>query len=107
MNLYSLLQSTQNSPDAPCINISVSLADLHQLVVDTIDATRDRLLPLFLKAEEDRLLTKKEVMEKFGVCHTTLWNWNKNKILIPVKVGKKVCYRQSDVERLILERDRK
>ena len=64
MNLYSLLQSTQNTPDAPCINISVSLADLPQLVVDTIDATRDGLLPLFMKAEEDRLLTEKEVCAK-------------------------------------------
>ena len=41
MNLYGLLQLTQNSPDAPCINISVSLADLHQLVVDTIETSGD------------------------------------------------------------------
>lgn len=92
------------------VTVNVKLADLVELVElikQTIEAAKAELLPAMVSAAQEVLLTKKEVMEKFGVCHTTLWNWNKNKILIPVKVGKKVCYRQSDVERLILERDRK
>ncbi|MCR6504627.1 helix-turn-helix transcriptional regulator [Bacteroides muris (ex Fokt et al. 2023)] len=83
---------------------NVKLEDLVELVKQTIEAAKAELLPAMVSAAQEVLLTKKEVMEKFGVCHTTLWNWNKNKILIPVKVGKKVCYRQSDVERLILEK---
>ena len=89
------------------ITLNVTPEDLLYLVKQTIEAAKAELLPAMVSAAQEVLLTKKEVMEKFGVCHTTLWNWNKNKILIPVKVGKKVCYRQSDVERLILERDRK
>lgn len=101
MNLYNLLQFTQNSPDAPCINISVSLADLHQLVVDTIDATRDRLLPLFIKAEEDRLLTKKEVAAQLGICETSVWNMTKRGKLTPVNVNSSVRYRQSEVTAIL------
>ena len=89
------------------VTVNVKLADLVELIKQTIEAAKAELLPAMVSAAQEVLLTKKEVMEKFGVCHTTLWNWNKNKILIPVKVGKKVCYSQSDVERLILERDRK
>lgn len=89
------------------VTVNVKLADLVELIKQTIEAAKAELLPAMVSAAQEVLLTKKEVMEKFGVCHTTLWNWNKNKILILVKVGKKVCYRQSDVERLILERDRK
>ena len=86
------------------VTLNVRLEDLVELVRQTIEATKAELLPAMVSAAQEVLL--KEVMEKFGVCHTTLWNWNRNNILIPVKVGKKVCYRQSDVERLILEKAR-
>lgn len=88
------------------ITISVTPEDLLFLVNQTIAAAKAELLTPMVCAAQEALLSKKEVMEKFGVCHTTLWNWNRNNILIPVKVGKKVCYRQSDVERLILEKAR-
>ena len=46
-------------------------------------------------------MTKQEVMEKFGVCHTTLHNWAKSGVLVPVKVGRKIHYRQGDVKELL------
>ncbi len=57
MNLYNLLQASLSDPNSPNILLTVSLSDLHQLVVDTIDATRDRLLPLFgsCKAEANSI----------------------------------------------------
>lgn len=73
------------------VTVNVKLADLVELIKQTIEAAKAELLPAMVSAAQEVLLTKKEVMEKFGVCHTTLWNWNKNKILILVKVGKKVC----------------
>ena len=50
---------------------------LHQLVVDTIEATRERLLPLYMEAEQDKSITKKEVAERLGVCETTVYNMTK------------------------------
>ena len=35
MNLYSLLQASASDPVSPNILLNVTLADLHQLVVDT------------------------------------------------------------------------
>ena len=53
------------------------------------------------KQEDDTLLTKKEVMERLGVSSTTLWNWENDKYLLPVKVGRKVFYRLSDINQLL------
>ena len=83
----------------------MSLADLHQLVVDTIDATRDRLLPIFLKSEEDRLLSKKEVCAKLGIKETSVWNLTQKGLLTPVKVNGSTRYRQSEVNAIIESRN--
>ena len=101
MNLYNLLQASLSDPNSPNILLTVTLADLHQLVVDTIDATRDRLLPIFMKAEEDRLLTKKEVCAQLGIGETSVWNLTKRGRLTPVKVNRSVRYRQSEVTAIL------
>lgn len=101
MNLYSLLQAAESDPSAPNILVSVPLADLRQLVIDTIDATRERLLPLFMKAEEDRLLTKKEVCVQLGIGETSVWNLTKRGKLTPVKVNRNTRYRQSEVTAIL------
>ena len=53
------------------------------------------------KDDEDELLTKQEVKEKFNVSDTTLWLWAKKNYLVPVKIGRKVMYRTSDIYRLV------
>lgn len=49
---------------------------------------------------DNSLVTKKEAMQGFNVSHTTLWKWQKCGYLVPVKVGKRVYYRRTDIERL-------
>jgi len=53
------------------------------------------------KQEDDAVLTKKEVMEKLGVSSTTLWNWENDRYLLPVKIGRKIFYRLSDINKLL------
>ena len=101
MNLYNLLQASLSDPNSPNILLTVSLADLHQLVVDTIDATRERILPLFMKASEDRLLTKEEVAQQLGIGLTSVYNLTKSGKLTAVKVNRATRYRQSEVSELL------
>lgn len=101
MNLYNLLQASLSDPNSPNILLTVSLSDLHQLVVDTIDATRDRLLPLFMKAEEDRLLTKAEVCAKLGIKPTSVWNLVQKGKLTVIKVGRSSRYKLSEVTAIL------
>ena len=51
--------------------------------------------------DDDVLLTKKEVMKRLGVSSTTLWNWENDRYLLPVKIGRKVFYRLSDINQLL------
>ncbi len=57
----------------------------------------DTIFPI----ENGTLISKKEAMLGFGVSHTTLWKWQKSGYLIPVKVGKRVYYKRSDIENLV------
>ncbi len=101
VNLYNLLQASLSDSNSSSILLTVSLADLHQLVVDTIDATRERLLPLFMKASEDRLLSKDEVAKQLGIGLTSVHNLTKKGKLTVVKVNGATRYRQSEVSAIM------
>lgn len=48
--------------------------------------------------DEERFLTREEVAKMLHVDYSTLWRWNKLKILCPNKVGpRRVMYKYSDV----------
>lgn len=100
-SLYDLLQVSLSNPDSPNILLTV----LHQLVVDTIEATRERLLPIFMEAEKDKPLTKKQAAEQLGVCETTVWNMVQSGKLHPFKVNGSTRYSQRDVRAIIESRN--
>ena len=56
---------------------------------------------LISRAKKEKYLTKEEVKKMCDVCDTTLWHWAKKNYLKPVKVGNKVRYRQSDIQRIL------
>ena len=69
-----------------------------------VERILDEVCPMAAENAVEKLLTKSEVMEKFGVCHTTLYNWDKSGVLVPVKVGRKIHYRLGDVQALLERR---
>ena len=77
--------------------LTLKSEDLKEFAHLLIEKAKEQLLPVMVSASHEALLTKKEVLEKFHVCHTTLWNWERNGYLIPVKIGRKVSYRQADI----------
>ena len=104
-NLYDLLQVSMSDPDSPNILLTVRLSDLHQLMVDTIEATRERLLPIFMEAEKDKPLTKKQAAQQLGVCETTIWNMVQNGKLHPFKVHGSTRYSQREIREIINARN--
>lgn len=56
-----------------------------------------------VKAENrpDELLTRQQVAEMLNVTYSTLWHWNNKGILPIIKIGNKVRYRRSDVEKAL------
>ena len=61
------------------------------------------LITEYTKPKEEKLLTIKQVAELLGVTEPTLWRWNKEGILKRVKVGNKVRYKESDVNKVLEE----
>ena len=55
--------------------------------------------------EREILIPKEKVMSMLDVCSTTLWNWEKDSYLVPVKAGRKVMYRQSDIDNILFSRE--
>lgn len=104
-SLYDLLQVSMSDPESPNILLTVRLSDLHQLMVDTIEATRERLLPIFLEAEKDKPLTKKQAAEQLGVCETTIWNMVQSGKLHPFKVHGSTRYSQREIREIINARN--
>ena len=69
----------------------------------TISRAKHELSTAIAEARKEKYLTKEEVKTMCGVCDTTLWHWSKKNYLKPVKVGNKVRYRQSDIQRILGE----
>lgn len=95
---YQIVSALQRGNNV--IKIELSLDDLHSfadhLVEKTINKAKEEL------NNEDALLTKKEVMDTLGISDTTIWHWNKNHYLHPIKIGRKVMYKKSDIHNHLL-----
>ena len=51
------------------------------------------------------ILTRKDIMELFGISLSTVIRWEKQGILKPIKLTpRKVVYRREDIENLLRER---
>ena len=58
------------------------------------------------KAEIERqsdveYIPKKEALVLLRVCDATLWHWARSGYLVPVKLGRKVFYRRTDIQRVM------
>ncbi len=83
--------------------VHVSLEDMTSIMREVVATELQKVKNLYTEAPKDAkdvlvpTLTRKQVCIILGVCEATLHNWNKNKILVNFKVGRKVHYRESDV----------
>ena len=94
--------------DAPgSIRLEVSGEDLLAFSKSLIDRAKEELAAQVAEARKERYLTKEQVKELCDVCDATLWHWNRKGYLKAVKVGNKVRYRTSDIQRILGERDGK
>lgn len=91
-NISKLLEVSDN------ISVTVTLADLKEFalaVVNEVMAARQA------EREKEKYLSPDEVAEMMGVCTNTLWRWNTQKYLCPVKVGRKSRYKWSEVKKIL------
>ena len=83
------------------VRLEVSGEDLLAFSNDLINRAKDELTTIVEESRKERFLSKEEVKQLFGVCDATLWHWGKKNYLKPIKVGNKVRYRMSDVQKIL------
>lgn len=89
------------------LTLNIKIEDLIKFANHFINETKEALLTPLVKESQEKLLPKAEVLDRFNICPTTLWNWEKKKYIEPVKIVRKVYYRQADVQCLIIERGKR
>lgn len=91
----------------PGVAITIPAGDLEKfgtaLIEGTMKRYREDLAAKEAEERNEKLLTAKEVAQKFGVCSKTITRWRKAGIISPVPVGGLLKYRNSDCRRIIEE----
>lgn len=80
------------------VSIPVTPKDLHEFATSVAKSVLANYQP---KEKEEELLTVDEAMAMLKVSRTSCWRWERQGILRPVKIGRFVRYRKSDVTNLI------
>lgn len=87
------------------VRVEMDAADLKAFSDELIRRAKDELGSMVEAARKERMLSKTEVKELFGVCDATLWHWDKKGILKPVKTGNKVLYPEHEVRKALGQRN--
>ena len=87
------------------IKVEMNAADLKAFSDELIQRAKDELGTMVEAARKERMLSKSEVKDLFGVCDTTLWHWDKKGILKPVKTGNKILYPEYEVRKALGKRN--
>ena len=88
------------------VRVEMDAADLKAFSDELIRRAKDELGSMVEAARKERMLSKAEVKELFGVCDATLWHWDRKGILKPVKTGNKVLYPEYDVRKALGQRNK-
>lgn len=81
--------------------VVVSLEDLANIVSYIMREERERIREEETLNKERATLSVDETITMLGVSKSTLWKWEKAGMLIPLRLGKKVLYKQSDIDEML------
>lgn len=97
-DLLSIIQNGKAN-----VKLEVTGEDLLAFSDQLISRAKHELSTAIAEARKEKYLTKEEVKQMCDVCDTTLWHWGKKSYLKPIKVGNKVRYRLSDIQKILGE----
>lgn len=80
----------------PDINVTLRAFELMEFG----QSIADRTVKTFLQKHDEKVYSRKEVIEKFKICSATLWRWDKMNLIESKKIGNRVFYLESEIKRL-------
>ena len=95
MNIAQIMQAGAN------VQVVVSLADLKEVINEWMDEREAATQ----QEKPDVRLSAEEAAHQLGVTKVSLWRWADKGYLTPVKVGRKVFYWQSDIDKLLKKKE--
>ena len=102
--MVNLIELSKHYPD---MTINIKIGDLIEANKKLIEDVRSSLEKQIREENEEKYLSADEVCKLINVSKPTLWRWEKIKYLIPIRVGGKVRYKLSEVEKTIQLRNNK
>lgn len=84
----------------PDVSISIKGKEWQEFA----DYTASKAIEKFLQKHDEKVFNRKEVVEKFGICETTLWRWDKMGLIESKKIGNRVFYPESEIKRLMSQK---
>lgn len=91
MDIREIMRSNSSSQQFFLVNAQ----DLKNAIDASIQQVIQELNEDVSKSNNDNLVPLKEVAETLNVSRCTLNRWNKDGYLVPIKIGRKVFYRQT------------
>nr|DAE77629.1 MAG TPA: helix-turn-helix domain protein [Bacteriophage sp.]DAZ04136.1 MAG TPA: helix-turn-helix domain protein [Caudoviricetes sp.] len=96
MDIREIMRSNSSSQQFFLVNAQ----DLKNAIDASIQQVIQELNEDVSKSNNDNLVPLKEVAETLNVSRCTLNRWNKDGYLVPIKIGRKVFYRQNDINKI-------
>lgn len=96
MDIREIMRSNSSSQQFFLVNAQ----DLKNAIDASIQQAIQELNEDVSKSNNDNLVPLKEVAETLNVSRCTLNRWNKDGYLVPIKIGRKVFYRQNDINKI-------
>ena len=93
MNIENLIK------ESPNVILQVSAEDLQNVIQNVVNNLIERHDKKDKKA--DKFISTKQFCEVVDITRSTAWRWTKCGCLVLVRVGGKVRYKVSDVERVL------
>jgi predicted DNA-binding transcriptional regulator AlpA len=101
MNNEKSFQLVELASSCPGLMVTVKCSDLIEAFRLVVDETKLQREQVSSDQTTETYLTEEEVKQLLGVSHSTLWRWQKQEYLSPVKIGRKNRYMKSEIEALI------
>ncbi len=95
IQLTGLIKSGAN------IALTINAADLKAVVSSIVREERAQVAKEIAEQNESATLTRRQAAKALNVTLSTLWRWDKEGYLKPVKIGTKVLYRQCDIDNIL------
>lgn len=95
MSIQEIIQSGAN------VSITIGTNDLMQFANHLICSTKEELESTVLAKNQETYVTPDEAKVQLHVDRSTLWRWSKTGYLVPIEVGGKRFYKQSEIDAIL------